>query len=226
MAIDVIDHVTHFFLGHQLVDQFKRTGRIIWQQISKLGTTRCCFNNRQHALTTGITGWHTCLYLGMQADRAIAQCQQDFLDVGKGHAFALFTVTDHRHVIKAKDDILRWHNDRLAVGRAEDVICRHHQHARFKLGFKRQRHMHGHLVTVKVSVKCRTDQRMQLNGLAFDQNRLECLNAKTVQGWRAIEHHRMLADHLFKNIPDFGTFFFHHALGHLHRTRHRIKLKL
>ena len=47
-----------------------------------------------------------------------------------------------------------------------------------KLGLKAQRDVHGHLVTVKVSVKGRTDQRVQLDGFTFDQNRFERLNAQ------------------------------------------------
>ena len=49
--------------------------------------------------------------------------------------------------------------------------------ARFELRFDRQRHMHRHLVAVEVGVERRANERMQLNGLALDQHRLECLNA-------------------------------------------------
>jgi hypothetical protein len=56
-----------------------------------------------------------------------------------------------------------------AVGRMQDVVGRHHQHARFKLGFERQRHVNGHLVAVEVGVERSTDQRMKLDRLAFDQ---------------------------------------------------------
>ena len=45
-----------------------------------------------------------------------------------------------------------------------------------------QREMHGHLVSVEVSVERRTCQRMQLYGLALDELGLECLDTQTVQG--------------------------------------------
>ena len=75
--------------------------------------------------------------------------------------------------------------------------------------------MDRHLVTVKVCVKCGTYQRMQLNGLAFYKYRFKRLNTKPVHCWRPVQHNRMFADHFFKNIPNFRTFFFDHTLGHL-----------
>ena len=41
-----------------------------------------------------------------------------------------------------------------------------------------KRHVDGHLVTVEVSVERRTDERMQLNGLALNEHRLKCLDAQ------------------------------------------------
>jgi hypothetical protein len=40
--------------------------------------------------------------------------------------------------------------------------------------------MHSHLVTVEVCVEGSGDERMQLDGRAFDQNWLEGLNTETV----------------------------------------------
>ena len=82
------------------------------------------------------------------------------------------------------------------------LLVRHHQHARFQLRFERQRDMHGHLVAVEVGIEGGADQRMQLDRLAFDQHGLERLDAKAMQRRRAVEQHRMFADHLFEDIPD------------------------
>src|SRR3546814_3541745 len=78
--------------------------------------------------------------------------------------------------------------------------------ARFELGFQRERHVDGHLVTVEVGVERGADQRMQLDGLAFDQHRLERLDAQAMQRRGAVEQHRMLADDFFQDVPDFGLF--------------------
>ncbi|HEX2138473.1 MAG TPA: hypothetical protein VHG33_02055, partial [Woeseiaceae bacterium] len=84
----------------------------------------------------------------------------------------------------------------MTVGRVQDVVRRHHEHARFELCLERQRHVHGHLVAVEVRVEGSADQRMQLDCLALDEGRLERLNTEAMQRRRAVEHHRMLADHL------------------------------
>src|SRR5690625_5987062 len=54
---------------------------------------------------------------------------------------------------------------------------------------------------------------MQLNCLAFNKNRLKCLNAKPVQRWCAVQEHRVLANNLFENIPDLGLFALNQLLG-------------
>ena len=69
----------------------------------------------------------------------------------------------------------------LPLAGTEDVVGRHHQHARFQLGLERQRNVHGHLVAVEVRVEGGADQRMQLDRLAFDQHRLERLDAQAMQ---------------------------------------------
>ena len=101
----------------------------------------------------------------------------------------------------------------------QDVVGRHHQHARFELRFERQRHVHGHLVAVEVGVEGGADQRMQLDRLALDQHRLERLNAETMQGRRAVEQHRMLANDLVEDVPDLGLLLLDELLRLLHRGR-------
>ena len=71
--------------------------------------------------------------------------------------------------------------------REQHVVGGQHQRAGFHLRFDRQRHVHGHLVAVEVGVEGRTHQRMELDGLAFDQDRLERLDAQTVQRRRAVQ---------------------------------------
>ena len=73
--------------------------------------------------------------------------------------------------------------------------------------------MHGHLVAVEVGVEGGADQRMQLDRLAFDQHRLERLDAQAMQRRGAVEQDGMLADDFFQDIPDFGLFLFDQLLG-------------
>ncbi len=60
-----------------------------------------------------------------------------------------------------------------AVGGREDVVGGQHQHVRLGLGFDAQRKMDGHLVAVEVGVEAFADQRVNLDGVAFNQHRLE-----------------------------------------------------
>ena len=130
------------------------------------------------------------------------------------------------HVVQTQHDVLRRHDDRLAVGRRQDVVRRHHQRARFELRFDRQRHVHGHLVAVEVGVERGTDQRMQLDRLAFDQHRLERLDTQAVQRRRTVQHDRVLADHFFEDIPDFRAFALDQSLGGLDGRRLAAQLQL
>ena len=126
----------------------------------------------------------------------------DLADIAERRALAGLAVGHDRQVVEAEHDVLRRHDDRLAVGRVQDVVGRHHQDARLELRFERQRHVHRHLVAVEVGVEGRADQRMKLDRLALDQHRLEGLDAEAVERRRAVQQHRMLADHLVEDIPD------------------------
>src|SRR5690606_29210418 len=117
------------------------------------------------------------------------------------------------HVVKTKYHVLRWHRDRCTVGRVQDVMRSQHQQLRLQNGSVAKWKVNGHLVTVKVSVECRTDQWVQLNRLALNQFRLERLNTKTVQGRCAVEQHRMVGKHILKNIPNRRVLLINQFLG-------------
>ena len=102
----------------------------------------------------------------------------------------------------------------------------HHQHARLELRLERQRHMDGHLVAVEVGVEGGAHERVQLYRLALDQFGLERLDAEPVQGRRAVQQDRMLADHLLEYVPHFGPLALHHAARGLDGGRHAVQLEL
>src|ERR1700761_5940388 len=79
--------------------------------------------------------------------------------------------------------------------------------------------MDGHLVAVEVRVVRGADERMQMDRFAFDQHRLESLNAETMERRCAVEQHRMLANHFVEYVPDFRTHAFDHALRALDVVR-------
>src|SRR5690606_35249445 len=100
--------------------------------------------------------------------------------------------------------------------RRENVVRGHHQHVRFRLRFEGQRNVHVHLVAVNVSVERGADQRVKLDRLTFDQLRLERLDAEAVKRRRAVQKNRVLANDLFKHVPNFRALLFDHAARLLH----------
>ena len=114
--------------------------------------------------------------------------------------------TNTSHPVHAEHNVLCGIDDRLTVGRAQDIVRRHHQHAGFNLRFDRKRHVNGHLVTVKVGVERRTNERMKLNRFSFVKNRLKRLNTKTVKSRCTIEKNRVLFHDVGENIPNFDGF--------------------
>ena len=150
---------------------------------------------------------------GLQANQPATVGSGHFLDVGEDHALALVINPLTSHPVDAQNDILGRYDDWLTVGRQQDVVGRHHQGTGFQLSFQRQRHVHSHLVAVEVSVIGRTDQRMQLDGLAFNQDGFESLDTETVKSRCPVEENGVFPDDLGQDIPDLGGFPLDHLLG-------------
>ena len=132
-----------------------------------------------------------------------------------GGRFATSDLNDlYRRVINRNNRLKRL----LELG-APDIIVRNEkrmlQEAGFRLRLHGERNVHGHLVAVKVRVERGTGERMELHGLALDEDRLERLNAQTVQRRRAVQQNRMLLDDALEDIPHAGFAAIHHALGAL-----------
>ena len=72
--------------------------------------------------------------------------------------------------------------------------------------------MDRHLVAVEVRVEGRADQRVELDRLAIDQDRLEGLDPESMQRRCAVEQHRVLLDDLGENVPDLGMLLLDHLL--------------
>ena len=126
---------------------------------------------------------------------------QDFFDVGEDAAFALCVYLGLRKVVQPEDQILRGHRDGLPGRRRKDVVRRQHQDRGFNLGFGRERDVHGHLVAVEVRVEGGTDERVNLDGLAFDQHGLKRLDAEAMERGGAVEQDRVVLDDFFKDVP-------------------------
>jgi hypothetical protein len=135
---------------------------------------------------------------------------------GREHATLTLAVLDlGGEVVEADDHVLGGHGHRAAVGRLEDVVGGQHEDAGLGLRLRRQRQVDGHLVTVEVGVERGADERVDLDGLALDQLRLEGLDAEAVQRGCTVEQHRVLGDDLFEDVPHDRALTLDHALGRL-----------
>ncbi len=213
MAIDHVNHLGDFLFGELTVDQVKGHIDMFGQIFAQQHAARRGFHADRFGITILIHCFITGGNLGMKGHHLVEQSLFNFLKAAKHHAFARFANLFRRHVIQPQNNILGRHDDRFAVGGAQNVVGGHHQHTGFKLRFQAERHVNGHLVPVKVGVKRGADQRMQLDRLAFDQDRFKGLNAKAVQRWRPVQHDRVFADHRVQNVPNLAPFFFHQLLG-------------
>ena len=95
------------------------------------------------------------------------------------------------------------------------LLALQHQHPGLGLGLGRQRHVDGHLVAVEVGVERRADERVDLQGLALDEHRLEGLDAEAVQRRRTVQQHRVLLDDVLEDVPHLRAATLDHALGGL-----------
>ena len=120
-----------------------------------------------------------------------------------------------REVVGTQNHILRRHRDRAAVLRTQQVVGREHQDTGLGLRLGRQGHVNSHLVAVEVRVECRAVQRVELEGAALDQHRLERLNTETVERRRAVEHDGVILDDDVERVPDLGAALIDHLLGGL-----------
>src|SRR5579884_78879 len=72
--------------------------------------------------------------------------------------------------------------------------------------------MYRHLVAVEIGVERRANERMDFDRLAFHQHRLKRLNTKSVQGWSAVQEHRMVFNDLFQDVPNNRLLLLDHFL--------------
>ena len=125
-------------------------------------------------------------------------------------------------VVAAHHHIQVGRHQRVAGGGRQHIVDAQHHRVGFVHRHSGQRHVHRHLVAVKVGVESRADQRMQLDGAAFNQNRLESLDAQPVQRGRPVQHHRPVLDDILQNVPHLRRCPLHHPLGGADVRRQRV----
>ena len=224
-----IDQARNFFFLERLVDELE--GHAVRQDLGQdraadrgVGTDQS--GRGLAGVAVAVVLVQTNDDLGAEFDLAVLIGPQHLGDVGEHHAFALAVGLFAGGVVQTQHDVLRRHDRGFAVGRKEHIVGGQHQRAGFELCLDRQRHVNRHLVAVEVGVEGRAHQRMQLDRLAFDQHRLESLDAEAVQGRCPVEHDRMFADDFFQDVPDDGFLVLDELLGLLDGGRYPHRLEL
>ena len=149
-------------------------------------------------------------YQLVHGNRFIFKSHHHILEAGIGCHFFFFRATNDSHVVGTQNQVLRGCYYGLAILGVQNVVGSQHKKSRLCLGLRTQWYVDCHLVTVKVRVVGSTHKRMQFQGSAFHQHRLEGLNAQSVQCWSTVQKNRMILDYFFQHIPDFGSTGFHH----------------
>ena len=156
--------------------------------------------------------------LRVQLNDVLRESMIGFVHRRKDHALTLLVGQHQRDVVTTHHRILRRTHNRTSVGRRENVVRRQHQRVSFDLCFDRKRQVNGHLIAVEVSVESFTDQRVQVNRVTFDKDRLKRLNTHPVQRRCTVEHYRVVANDLLENIPNLFVLPLQHFLGGLNRV--------
>ena len=126
-------------------------------------------------------------YFCLQINCAEIVRQNGVVGIGKIFALARSARPDFGQPIRAHHHILRRRDDRGARAGLQKIFHGSHNFPSLPLRLLGQRHMHSHLVSVKIRVEGLADQGMNLNGVALDQNRLKSLNPQAVQSRRAVQ---------------------------------------
>ena len=147
----------------------------------------------------------------MDLDVTGFESEEDFIDVAEQSGG--FRISRRKsQIVHAQRDVLRRRCDRLAVCGRENVMSSQHEQFTFQLSRRGQGNVNSHLVTVEVSVVPGTDQGVQTDGGTFDQDGVERLNGKSVQGRRTVQHDRVTVGDFFQNVPHHRITAFDHLL--------------
>ncbi len=195
LLVDVVD-----FVGHGFVKGQSSGGR--FNQVALL----------EFAFLEGIL-WSGNFYLSLPFDVSALGGHANFVGGRKALAFSLGAGLYGSHIVDSQNHVLGRIDDCSAVGRVKQVAGAEHQSPALHLRGLRKRNVNGHLVAVKVSVEGFAGERVKLERLSFDQNRLEGLDSQAVQGRGAVEHYGVLADDFVQNGEDFRRFRLYVKLG-------------
>ena len=121
--------------------------------------TRGSVNNVLNKLTVdGLLNTHA--HFSVQVHSTLVHSDGTLLFAVERQSFALHAGTLLGDIIQTKNHVLRRYGDRIAVSRVEDIVRAEHEQLCLEDSLVAQRKVHGHLVTVEVSVEAGAGQRV------------------------------------------------------------------
>src|SRR5690606_24166457 len=133
LAVALVENTRDGFLGHRLVDQIEAQAQRHYtpQQHAPDSRIDQLDNVVLHAFF-GIGHFaDTAFHARLQVGSARLVGAVHLFRVGEDHVFTRRIDARPSHPVQAEHDVLRRHDDRLAVGGRQDVVGRHHQRAGF-----------------------------------------------------------------------------------------------
>ena len=106
MTVNRVNHLRDVFLGHLLVDNFKRNICIFRQQFAQNHTARSSVVNFGNQLAMLVHSLEAAFDFGMQGHDFIKQRMVQFAHVCKNHALARLFLAHDGEIIEAKNHIL------------------------------------------------------------------------------------------------------------------------
>ena len=113
----------------------------------------------------------------MEVHRATFESLLEFVHPAEHPTLADDPIDLAGHVVATDEHVLGGGHQGSAMGRAQHIIGRQHQNPGLGLRFGGQGQVNRHLVPVEVGVERGTDQRVDTDRLALDEDRFEGLNA-------------------------------------------------
>ena len=171
--------------------------------------SQCGLNDSGHRSAVELT-CHTDGDRSVELEVMIAICHDRLIYRREDHAFALLARLGDRQIVASEDHILCRNGYRVTILRLQEVVGGQHEESCLRLCLCRERYVYSHLVTVEVGVERGTNERMELDGTAFYEDRLKCLDTESVERRSTVEHNRMILDNVFEDIPyDIGSTLYH-----------------
>ena len=122
MTVNLVNNLRDFFLRQKAVDQIKTDFRILRQNFLDQHPARCGLDMLANLCSVFLNDRDAGLDLAVQGQDFVIDRMLGFRHIGNHHSLTWLIGDIHGQIIDAENDVLAWHDDRLATRRAQDVV--------------------------------------------------------------------------------------------------------